>query len=59
MKKIKDKNIEKLNKILEEYEKSGLKVSEFMRRHMFEEYINNGDKKIEDIAKEYFIEHLE
>jgi len=59
MKKIKNNKIKELNKIIEEYEKSGLKVSEFMRKHMFEEYSKNGDKKLEDIAKEYFIEHLE
>ncbi len=55
----KKQKISNLNKMIEDYEDSGLSISEFIKEHMFEEYVKNGNKELEEIAAEYFIEKLE
>ena len=53
----KQQKIKNLNNLIEEYMQSGMKLNAFIRKHMFEQYVN-GDKELKDIAAEYFIDNL-
>ena len=55
----KQNKISNLNKLITDYEKSGMRISDFIREHLFEEYVNKGTKELEEIAAEYFIEKLD
>ena len=58
MNKKDQKKVDDLGKVMDEFMKSGLSVTEFMKEHIFKEYSEDGDKKLEDIAAQYFIDHL-
>lgn len=53
------KNVNKLNATISEYINSGMSMSDFIKRHLFEEYKITGNKELEEIAAEYFIDHLD
>ena len=49
---------EALERVIGEYLKSDKTMSEFIKEHMFKDYSEGGDKKLEEIATQYFIDHL-
>jgi len=58
MKKKDQKKVDDLNEVIEEWEKSGLSLNEFIKLKSLKDYTKDGDKKLEDIATEYFLDHL-
>lgn len=53
------KNIKRLNSTIQEYIDSGIPMSEFIKMHLFEEYKLTGNKELEEMAIDYFIDHLD
>ena len=53
------KKIDDLTNSIDEYMKSGMSVGELIKEHIFKEYGENGNEELEEIAREYFIEHLD
>ena len=58
-KKTKKQKVKALDDVIEEFEKSGLSMSEFRKKHLLEDYVESGNKELADIVADYFIEHLE
>lgn len=57
--KIDQNKIDRLTSAIDEYMERGMPVSELIKEHIFKEYGENGNEELEEIAKEYFIEHLD
>jgi hypothetical protein len=55
----KERQIRELSDVIEEYLNSGMTLGEFIKEHIFKEYGETGNKDLEDIAAEYFIDKLD
>ena len=49
----------KLEETIKKYIDSGKPINEFIKEEVFKEYSKSGNKKLKEIAEEYFIEHLD
>ena len=58
MKNKKQEEIDTLNAEIHLLLDSGLSIKEFIRKRLFEKYMETGDSRIKDIAAEYFVEKL-
>ena len=59
MSKVEYENTKELENAIEKYLNSGKTLSEFIKENLFHEYTKTGNKELEDIAAEYFIEQLD
>lgn len=53
------KNIKRLGKTIDDYLKSKMSMSDFIEKHIFEEYEETGNEDLKEIATDYFIKKLE
>jgi len=54
-----EKSFDNLSKLHDEQKASGLSMLDFMKRHLFEEYGKTGDKRLEQMAKDYYLENFD
>lgn len=57
--KLEQDKLDRLTNAIDEYMKRGMPAGELIKEHIFKEYGENGNEELEEIAKEYFIEHLD
>lgn len=56
MTKLHKEQIKALDEMIDEFIKSGMSASEFMREHMFKEYSKTGDDKLKEVSIDYFMD---
>jgi hypothetical protein len=52
-------NVEELEKIIDKYVQSGMSMSDFIKENVFKEYVERGGEDLQEIAAEYFLDHLD
>lgn len=50
--------VKDLEKMIDEFIKSGKSLTDFRNENMFKEYSECGTHKLKDIAAQYFLDHL-